>query len=515
MRIRHKQPTLVSMWMLDVFCCALGCVTLLFLLNSRMASDEAKANRTSLLDLKEAKDRIAVAESDLKSARLKLNSAEAASKSFAASVIELEGLKLSLTSQVEQLKTQLMAASKERDAFARGLGIAQAEAVAARKLQEDAQLALNSATAKLETNAKELSTVREKAADADELLRKKQKEMDALAKKLTDSTASYDELAVLVRKKDEERATLMKQTADLQKQLDDLNGKLAAATKDLDAASAAAKAAAARAETDLTAAKTKGAEDLAAAQARLKELLKKVDDATANIIDLQGDKQKLADKFDRFQKDSEARFAGIVMSGKRVVFLVDISGSMGKRDIDTIDPTKWPLVTDAVTKVMRSIPTLEKYQVIIFSSSARWLFGNGEWLDYEGAKSIEGVSTALLKVKPYDDTNLYAGLDLAFRLRPLGLDAVYLFSDGLPTSGPGLTQAEQARQPPLSELELGERLGKYIRRTLNVDWNRPIEGRPKVLIHSVGFYFDSPDVGAFLWSLSRENGGSFVGMSKP
>jgi hypothetical protein len=204
------------------------------------------------------------------------------------------------------------------------------------------------------------------------------------------------------------------------------------------------------------------------------------------------------------------------MSGKRVVFLVDISGSMGKKDPETIDPTKWPIVTETVTKVMRSIPGLEKYQVIVFSSSAKWLFGNGEWLDYAGARSIEAVTTALLNVKPYDDTNLYAGLELAFRLRnPGGLDAVYLFSDGLPTSGPGLTVAEQNRQPALSELELGEKLGKHIRRTLNNDWNRPLAGKPKVMIHSVGFYFDSPDVGAFLWSLSRENGGSFVGMSKP
>src|SRR5437763_473233 len=41
---RHRPPTLVSMWMLDVFCCALGCVTLLWLLKTREAgeiSDEA------------------------------------------------------------------------------------------------------------------------------------------------------------------------------------------------------------------------------------------------------------------------------------------------------------------------------------------------------------------------------------------------------------------------------------------------------------------------------------------
>ena len=44
MRVRNKPPALVSMWMLDVFCCALGCVTLLFLLNSRMATDAVHAN---------------------------------------------------------------------------------------------------------------------------------------------------------------------------------------------------------------------------------------------------------------------------------------------------------------------------------------------------------------------------------------------------------------------------------------------------------------------------------------
>ena len=47
MRIRHKTPTLVSMWMLDVFCCALGCVTLLWLLNTRQAGDETEKAKTA------------------------------------------------------------------------------------------------------------------------------------------------------------------------------------------------------------------------------------------------------------------------------------------------------------------------------------------------------------------------------------------------------------------------------------------------------------------------------------
>jgi hypothetical protein len=47
------------------------------------------------------------------------------------------------------------------------------------------------------------------------------------------------------------------------------------------------------------------------------------------------------------------------------------------------------------------------------------------------------------------------------------------------------------------------------------NWNRDIPGRPRVRINTIGFFFESPEVGAFLWALARENDGSFVGMSKP
>jgi hypothetical protein len=36
-----------------------------------------------------------------------------------------------------------------------------------------------------------------------------------------------------------------------------------------------------------------------------------------------------------------------------------------------------------------------------------------------------------------------------------------------------------------------------------------------VRINAVGFFFESPDGGAFLWALARENDGNFVGMSRP
>ena len=67
----------------------------------------------------------------------------------------------------------------------------------------------------------------------------------------------------------------------------------------------------------------------------------------------------------------------------------------------------------------------------------------------------------------------------------------------------------------LSGIPNGEVLGKVIRKKLKTDWNRPLDKQPPVRINTIGFFYESPDVGAFLWALAREHDGSFVGMSKP
>lgn len=537
MRARHKPPTLVSMWMLDVFCCALGCVTLLFLVNSRMATDAEKATKTALLNLESTGRKLAAADKDLTAARseldtirARLTAVEKERDKLAVSVTELEGVRLKLVDEARQLNDQLKLVRAEKDDTARKLALARDDAATARAQADATQLKLNAAEKKIDVTAKELATAREQASDAADLLKKRQKDLDLLTKKDAASATQIDALQRLLRTKDDERLTLETRMTATKKELTDLDAKLRATQRDLDAALAAAKAAAKAAAEELAVAKAaaktaaeelatakagaaKTAEELGTARAQIKDLTKKIDDANVTIIDLQGDKAKLADKFNKVEKERESRFAGIAMTGKKVVFLVDMSGSMGKRDLNTVDATKWPLVVETVCKVMRSIPTLEHYQVIVFSSSANWLFGEGEWQVFAGERSVERVSNTLLKVKPKDDTNMYAALDKAFSLRPAGLDTVYLFSDGLPTSGPGLTVAQQNAN--LSEPELGAILGRHVRDKLARDWNRPGVGGARVKINSVGFYFESSDVGAFLWSLSRDNDGSFVGMSRP
>ncbi len=530
MRLRHKPPTLVSMWMLDVFCCALGCVTLLFLLNSRMATDAVRANQAALLDLSTTDKKLAAALTTLEETRVRLATEEQTRQRLAMNVTELEGIRLTLIKESSGLADRLKLIQTERNETARKLAQARADTKQTRAALTTTQAELAAAEKNTATTAKERDLAREQVIATTDLLKKRQADLDLLAKKETDTSTQLSTLQKLMRAKDADRLSLETRVSALRKELIDVEAKLRAAQRDLDASLtdakkaartatdelATAKAAARKATDELARAKTGAArtgEELGTARAQIKDLSRKIDDANATIIDLQGQKAKLADKFNKIQLEKEARFAGIAMTGKRVVFLVDMSGSMGKRDLSTGDSTKWPLVIETVGKVMQSIPTLEKYQVIVFSSSAAWLFGRGEWQSYEGTKSVQTVTTALLKIKPKDDTNMYAAFDKAFGLRLAGMDTIYLFSDGLPTSGPGLTPAQQNAN--LSEAELSVILGKHVRDKLRRDWNPTNTTHARVKINSVGFYFESPDVGAFLWSLSRENDGSFVGMSRP
>jgi hypothetical protein len=149
----------------------------------------------------------------------------------------------------------------------------------------------------------------------------------------------------------------------------------------------------------------------------------------------------------------------------------------------------------------------------LFSAKASFLLGNeGSWIEFDPVTSTGRVAEALAAVKPVGNTDMYAGFEAAFRYRPLGLDTIYVFSDGLPNVGMGLTAA--AAQT-LRETERAEILSKYVRQTLRTSWNRTLAGEARVRINTIGFFFESPDVGAFLWALARENDGSFVGMSKP
>jgi hypothetical protein len=484
---RNQPPSLVSMWMLDVFCCALGCVTLLWLLKTREAgqiSDEA-AQAAALVTETQGK-----LDEELRISALRLANAE------------------KLSSQIDEQSKQLALVREERDKLASNLALMKQDrdenakklALAEKELS-DAKEALALAARALDKDAKELARTKTKIDDLEKMvagagsklnaseaeLIKKRGELEELTKQLELAKKQVTDMDLLVRAKERAR--------------NDLESKLRESDKKLDDA-------------------TRSVGDTSKMQARIDQLEKdlkaertRLDEQNVTLVDLQGTKAKLADKINKLQIESENKFAGIALTGKNVVFLVDMSGSMDRTEENVMAPDKWPGVRDALCKIMRSLPDLEKFQVILFSGKVRYLFESGDWMPYEKEKSIDRVHKAMSAIKPVEDTNMYAAFSEAFKFRSKGLDTVYLFSDGLPTSGPGLT-AEQDRSLT-NETDRSALLSRHVRRTLATTWNRLEPGRPKVRINSIGFFYESPDVGAFLWAMSRENDGSFVGMSKP
>jgi hypothetical protein len=189
-----------------------------------------------------------------------------------------------------------------------------------------------------------------------------------------------------------------------------------------------------------------------------------------------------------------------------------MSGSMKMRDNATEDAEKWPRVAETIGHLMRSLPGMKQYQVILFSDRVRYPFGGeGRWLDHDPRTSPAAVVDGLKRIAPQGDTNMSAAFAEAFRYRAMGLDTIYLLSDGLPTSGDGLPPSTV----PLKETERSAHLCRHVRQMLRSVWNRDGTGTRQVRINAIGFYFDSPEVGAFLWTLAREHDGGFVGMSKP
>jgi hypothetical protein len=424
--------------MMDVFCCTLGCVILLWLINQREAMLRTRAASQISEELSTSEKRRG----------------------------ELTGLLDDLDRQLAAAKSELKSQSAE----------------------------LASARSRSDELAKQLISVREQVADAEERLAKKTASADQLARMRDDARKQASELERLLRDKELQNENAAHRVTELTERLEQADTKLGQLRKLADTMP------------ELQGAITGAREREAAALTRAKELESDLAAARATGHDLSG---RLA----RAAAAADQRFEGIALTGRNVVFLVDMSGSMDLVDEQTPAPAKWSGVRDAVKKIMLSLPQLERFQIVLFSDRITYLLGSdGHWLIYDAKSSPEQVSKALAATPPKGNTNMYIALEAAFQFRTQGLDTIYLLSDGLPNIGEGLSP-EQART--LTETQRGEVLSRAVRTTLKTKWNGPQVGRPKVRINTIGFFYESPDVGAFLWALARENDGSFVGMSKP
>jgi myosin heavy subunit len=470
MRVRHRIPSIFNLSMVDVLCCALGCVILLWLVNLR----EAKHHEESA---EEEHRRITTELAGLRADR---------DKAIA--------LKMQLESRIESLQ-------EEKNDLQKGLRAKQAEAAdLARQLKLSGQRIVS-----LESDLRERKKRYETETTRAEALKKELHQSEKRGAKETARNRELAEELAAARRREKELQPAANLVPSLQADLKEARRQYAA-EKAL--ASALEKEIAKRMrdlkDTD------KNLEGLAASRRSLEHDIEARDKEMAA---LRQQNKTLQGETARVRAAAENRFAGITLTGRRVLFLIDMSGSMDLVDENTKAPTKWTDAGNTVARLMSSLPNLEKYQVIAFAEKPAFLFASEEdWLSFNPQSTPQHVRNTLAKITPKGGTNMYAALQLAFRLRAKGLDTIYLFSDGLPNLGEGV---RPETLNTLSEIERNDQLARHIRRTLQSNWNRPLSAQPRVRINTIGFFYESPDVGAFLWALARENDGSFVGMSKP
>ena len=471
MRIRHKVPSIFSLSMVDVLCCALGCVILVWLLNAKQSEDEADERDKELAALRvraeadktESGKLLAASRTEYTLAGARLQQLLDERKKAAAAALALEG-------RIRDLEALRASLEKGRD-----VARADLEAMAGLRVAE-----------------------RARADDLAKSLALRERELDAASKSLVASKSTRTTMATALASRDTEIKDLLTykdRYAESMKRELALDEKLKARLAELDAAERK------------VAALERGGKDAVARLAKMeKDYRDDLSTADAKVVRLGNENRAIRSAADN-------RFAGITLTGKNVIFLVDTSGSMTMVDSLTDSPQKWKEVYTTVGKLMKSMPALEQYQVITFAKTTGFPLGSsGKWLRNEGAATAAMVEKTLAAIKPVGGTNMYSALEAAFAYRDSGLDTVYLLSDGLPNQGEGVTAEERLR---LSEFDRSQKLGRYVLTKLKTTWNRPLTKLSKVRINTIGFFYESPDLGSFLWALARENDGNFVGMSTP
>jgi hypothetical protein len=488
MAARHRIPTVFSIYMLDVLCCALGCVILLWQVDHQEAEMQTAAATTR-------GDALQTAVDQLKNANISIDSLAGENKTLKITSDTFKSKSDKLAADLEATKSELDASKKK--------------AVQVTLLLDDERKGRDAEAKLALVLKKEYELLKQTHALVQGSLDKlKDQSKDVESK----SNLTAQELAAKIK----QNAALLAELADVQKLRDALGKEKIEMLAKLKTSELRTRLL----EDDLTRARLESSEadkkiaellkDNEATRSRMNISAKDAESLRQAIAKLSDENFEALRRMKQIQAAAENRFAGITLTGKKIIFLVDMSGSMELADENTADPDKWPFLCETIARILQSLNDVTHYQVILFSDKIRYAFGNeGKWLETKDrVQDAKAIAAQLKTVKPQGPTNMYAAFEEAFKFRNQGLDTIYVLSDGLPNAGPGLPANPPAK---LDEQMITTLLSKHLRAKLKNEWN-PKTASPRIRINTLGFFYESPDVGAFLWALSREHDGSFVGM---
>ena len=235
-----------------------------------------------------------------------------------------------------------------------------------------------------------------------------------------------------------------------------------------------------------------------------------------NIKELEDQKKQLQEEVRETGSDARRLvgegnreyLTGLKLGGKRILILLDVSGSMlddtivniirirNMRDGIKRNAPKWVQTLRMVDWLTARFPRDSQYQIYVFNTETRAVMPGlaGKWLDVSNKAELNSVIEALGKIVPEGGTNLEKAFAATGKLRPRP-DNVYLITDGLPTQG--------SRTVRGATITGKQRLNLFARAVNQVPGNVPIN----VLLTPLE---GDPEAAYAYWRLAMSSNGSFL-----
>ena len=235
-----------------------------------------------------------------------------------------------------------------------------------------------------------------------------------------------------------------------------------------------------------------------------------------NIKDLEERKKQLQEEIKETGDDTRRLagegnreyLTGLRQGGKRILILLDISGSMLDETIVNIirfrnmrdglkrNAPKWVQTLRMVGWLTARFPRDSQYQIYVFNTETQSVLPglDGKWLEVSNKAELDTAIEALEKIVPEGGTNLERAFTAIGKLRPRP-DNVYLITDGLPTQG-----SKTVRGVTITGKQ---RLNLFARAVNQVPGNVPLN---VILAPLEG----DPEAAYAFWRLAMSTDGSFL-----
>lgn len=477
---KQREISVFSISFIDVFCCALGAMILIFVINSQ------HLNSTVNTTVEKYRQKAAEAKKERNLARKSREDAQKARD------MANEARNIAEYAEKEALHSKFLAEQSQRKALEK--------AHAAEKALQQAQAAKNQAQVAMEKLHK--AQMRSQIVNQDlqrknQLLEEKNKALEAITqqkeitnKELQELMAQYKKLQALYdvsqKARDElrENATeVASKNKELQQKVDDINEQKIIAQKQLDEINAASEKIEKQNKSLITRLSTKEkqlTEIEAQIQKREQEIKEKEDaiEALEKTLQNKGDKSLF----------------GIKLKYKRIVFLLDKSGS--------IIANHWKkVIIDTCGEVLQHCE-VEEFSIIAFSSNMRF-YPSKKGLMAAGDDLNKNRAMFWLKKKLRFGGSTYVHEALKIAYEDYGdLDAIFLLTDGLPYA------------PKKSSADLQKEILDYIRE------KQKQGSKTRIITVAIGYpptedgnkeKTDYADIYKYLHTLSDLTNGQYVG----